>query len=412
MCIQATSPALLFILALVISRAQGPTAQGEFATGKALVDLLVVAGGLGFGQSIVNAVQTRGANRRQLFFSLAFYSAALIALFSIILIYILPQQVANTSLETVLLSLCAAAIVFNNLSRAILLTIHDGVVFAWYTALPGIIFFIVFSLAVALGITVEHFFPELAAIVALFVVSGAIIFSFPFVALGLALGTSTSPPWSSLFKNGFDAFLQQIFSVSQVYLSIYILQSNAEDARQVGWFSIGIIIYQAIGMPLQMVGPLFVNRWIIHREPARKANELARVMRICAWGGGLSLIAAPLLYLLIPLLFGEAFFGASSVAFIVGLTAYPILVGRACVTVVVAEGKFILSAKQAALRAFIVVFLALGISCFTSINASTMALIWLVSEVASTIYILQRVCGLMQTSWTTFLLSRTHQQQE
>jgi O-antigen/teichoic acid export membrane protein len=403
-CIQALSPALLFLLALLISRMQGPVALGVFATGKALVDLLVAIGGFGFGQSIVSAIHRCGANRRRLFSITSLYSAALIVIFGFILINIAPQPLANTKAQAIFISCCAAAIVFNNLSRAILLTVQDGVAFALYTAVPGIVFFAVFSTGLVADIQMDLFFPDLAMAVALIVVVCGTVFALPSVTLGP--GTSAALPWSILFRNGLDAFIQQIFVVAQVYLSLHILQRSGEDPRQAGWFSIGIMLHQAISMPLQMVGPVLVRRWMSESKHEAKTNELIRIFRACAFAGIFSIILAPLLHIFIPMVFGNEFTGASTVGLIFILSTYAILVGRTCATILVAEEKFRMNAKHAALRAAVVLMLATSIVFFSKIEAFAMAVCWAVSEVISAIYILRKVSKLLSVPWPSLLLGR------
>ncbi|WP_310626548.1 hypothetical protein [Limnohabitans sp.] len=391
-CIQASSPVLLLFLALVVSRTQGAAAQGIFATGKSLIDLLVAFGSFGFAQSIIHAIHHSGADRRRLLVYSSLYSLAVLIFIAAMLLTVFPQDLASTFESALLLSFCAVAIIFNNLSRAVLLTVYDGNAFSWHTVLPSVAFFAVFLVASTAGVSIAISFPELSAIVALIVVIGSLIFMFLFADLGPV--ASVKLPWASLLKNGLDAFIQQVLIVSQTYLSLYLLQKYAVDTRELGWLSVGIMVYQAIGLPLQMVGPMLVNRWVSRDDFSINSTEITRVMLICVRVGVLAIIASPIVFYIIPVIFGTDFSSASSVAAIMFLGAYPILIGRACSTIAVSAGRFRANAQQAALRIFSTMFLCFLFSQFYGLHAWVVAVCWIGAEMISALYISRQMSNI------------------
>lgn len=376
-------------LTFIVSRLQGPEAQGVFAVGKSWLDLLVVAGSFGFPQSIVLAIHRSNACRSRLYKASAYYSISLLPAFLITSLFYNSVEEQNISLFTVsALSFAAAAVVLNNLWRAILLTHEDGNVFALFTIIPSVSLLVTFGGGIAIGLPISYNFELLAGFSGLLTLIVSVVLM-PFKNLGTS--TETKLPWIMLFKNGTDVFTQGLATSAQLYFTYYIVKNGVGGSQEVGLLSITFLGYQLFSMPIQMASPLLLNRWAVPSESNDMQDDIKNLIRVVRWWLLGAIVVGSCLAYLVPMVFGAKFQGAIIPVQLVLIAAYPMFVARIANLLMASKGNFRVNTIQAILRSVIVIGILSVFTCFSEGSAIAASLAWVVAEIASAWYVVRAV---------------------
>jgi len=363
-------------LTFIVSRLQGPEAQGVFAVGKSWLDLLVVVGSFGFPQSIILAIHRSNACRSRLYKASASYSVILLPIFIITSIFYNYFKEQNISLFAVsALSFTVTAIVVNNLWRAILLTHEDGNIFALFTI-------------IAIGLPITYNFELLAGFsgIITLVVSIALM---PFNKLSIS--SETKLPWIMLLKNGTDVFTQGLATSAQLYFTYYLVKNSVSGSQEVGLLSIAILGYQFFSMPIQMASPLLLNRWAVPSESSDMRDDITNLIRVVRWWLLGAIVVGICLAYLVPIVLGVKFQGAIIPVQLIMIAAYPMFVARIANLFMASKGNFRVNTIQAILRSVLVIGILSAFVCFKEGSAISASIAWVVAEIASALYVVRAV---------------------
>lgn len=382
--IQALGPFLLLGLSVGIGRFLGAGAQGQFATSKALLDLLVALGSFGFPQSVVLAINRDGVSRSCLYRDAVRYSLVIAALFIPLFAALNYEQ--NTLLQTSLLfSISGACLVLNNIWRGILLTVDDGINFHLITIFPAV------SVAFTVSITLV-LLPNFDALTIAwaFAMAGliALIFSFLTFPLQKVNGfEGARPDYPKLVANGADVFVQAVAMSIQTYFFLDFLGKSYGDA-EAGYFSLALIAFQACLMPLQMVSPMVLNVWSKQSgdEPLIAGRPQHRLLIVAATG--LVMLIVFFGPWMVRLILGESFDPAIPGVQIIFLAVLPALMTRIAGLRLAAVGCFRLNSLVAIIRlgaALMVLLTGVWWGEGLLSASTTAAVAWLMAEVVSAI---------------------------
>lgn len=382
--IQTLGPILLFGLSIGIGRFFGPSAQGSFATSKALLDLLVAFGSFGLPQSVILAINREGVSRVCLYHDAIRHSMVMGALFVPAFAMFKFQQ--NSVLQSSLLfALCAASLVLINIWRGILLTIDDGIPFHFITIIPVVSITLVVSL-----VLFAHGTFEAQSLAWIFAAAGVIALLFSVLIFpprrvhGL---TGERPDYKNLFANGGDVFIQAMAISVQSYCFLAFLAKSQSDT-EAGYFSLSLTAFQALLMPLQMLSPMILNIW--SKQPGKHALMAGGKEQFLLIFGAtgliiLSVLSAPQM---IHIMLGKSFDPAVPAVQITILSALPALLSRIINLRLTAVGHLRLNSILAVSRLG-AALLALLVGSWLGrsfLSASTIAATaWLLAEVLATI---------------------------
>lgn len=300
---QGLGPIALLASSVFISRQWGAEEQGVYALYKSLFDVLIVVSCFGFPQSFVLAINRMGASPSVLYRWSVLYCLILY----VPLAFFLSLRPGFDGVDAGLFAAGVIFIVQVMLLRALILTVDDGLLFHVYTLLPTL----VLSLCVMLSMAFYDSFTVSMPVVVFS--SGALALSislllFPREVLRYSAGASPSP--KALLRDGFDVFLQAGLGMSQIYLCLWWLETNA-SLELVGYFSVSLLIVNMFGFPLQALSPILLNRWSRAGGAVRGGEKGVIFLSLI-----LSIIALTISYgstTLIPLLFGTDLANASGV---------------------------------------------------------------------------------------------------
>ncbi len=379
--LQSISPILHLVLSIVITRLFGPENLGLFSFNKAWFDVLIAAGCFGFPQSVVLAVNRRGASRWQLYRTTVFYSLALVpALVLMSILFNNGQAISWVAL--LLVSFGAACVVVNNIWRGILLTMDDGLRFHLITAIPGFALVLIVAIVLMLrgGLT-----PDLMH----FIFGGAGLLSIALSVAVFPVGEArrqhgTNPDYKQLSTDGLDVFVQTLTTLLQAYLCLEWLKSTA-DMAEVGYFGGALIVFTAFTFPMQAIAPMILNSWSKGSRIKALRSGAATVRRL-AFTFAIGLATAILLMpWVVPELFGESFIGAIMPMQIVLASTFPAFWFRVASLRLAAAAKFRTISVAVVVRLLVILAMLWPVTWILPSGSAVtaVAICWLFGEIAA-----------------------------
>lgn len=377
LAIQSLGPLSMLLLSLAITQVQGPRVQGEFATARAWLDLIVVVGLFGLPQSIVLAVNRADTSRRILFGWAARYALGGL---SIVAVAVWVASRAGADLVSLALLFAAATWILMGIWRSILLTADDGLRFSIVTVIPTIA-----VVALAGGVMLAAL-PLDANLDVIFAGAGAVA---TVICLAIvrrpvfALAQEGRPPdYRRLFTDGTDVLVMNVSSSLQVYLCYHIL-GRVGSAADVGYFSIALLLLNAFNFPLQSLSPMLLNRWSRMSSDDVLSAGRRHVLEIAALLLVLSAVSVVAAIEVAPILFKPGDKPPTELWLLL-FSVVPALLARISALRLASLGEFRFNSKVAALQAafFAVGFLTLAqIEPLDPIGAAVVA--WLVADAAA-----------------------------
>lgn len=402
---QSLSPALLLCLSLVISRWWGPSVQGEFIAGKSWLDLLVSIGCFGFPQSVIIAVNRRGTSRWTLYTRAAAYSAILVVPFAFASTVVIQHP--NISLSQALAyGIGASGIVVSNIWRGILLTVDDGRRFDLITVVPAV------AIAVAVAGTlilessgIAGLMPIVCAVAGVIALLLSLMLLPPHESRALP---GERPNYRELVTNGADLFIQALSMSAQTYFCYFLLRQGFGEAAA-GRFSVALIAYQALGLPLQMISPMVLNRWSKPGGSSYTDLRSGRIRQVTFGIITIVLVALASAPSLINAVFGEDYKQSVAATQIVIAAVFPAYLFRIAALRMAAEGRFRATSASAVSRGIAVTVSAASLlikgSSANPIIAASVC--WLVGEIIAAAMITIAFHRHFQTGIWSLLLGRS-----
>lgn len=382
--LQSISPILQFGLAILIARVWGLDVQGFYASKKAFLDLLVVIGSFGFPQSIVLAINRDNASRVQLYRSAWIYGLGLFPFFFVASV-LFGGGSSGYMVGAIVLALASSAIVINQILRAVLLTLNDGFRFHLITVVPAI--GIVFSVLVVLMVLSFDRTNLSGSMAYAFMLTAGLVVLLTSLAFPPSMVRGFSGVWPSyrrLLTDGIDVFLQATLMSAQSYIALK-WTGEAIGLVQAGYVSIGLMLFQAFLLPLQMIAPLLLNQWSRTAPPtvfALKAKVAPGNVLGLAIGFGGIIVAGSWWA---PLVFGEKIHIGVPTLQIFMLAALPAVLARFASLYFMAFRRFRINVWLAGLRLGIFTVMLMGLAFLQELTALTVAIIWLFSELVTLI---------------------------
>ena len=380
--VQALGAAATFGVGIAIAAVQGPTAQGRYGLLRTAADLLLALALFGLPQSMVHALNQRGASAQGLLRMGLRYAAVLGA---VVVGAVLAFGAAGPGLPQwlgsplALLALLAGTLgwVVQGLLRAFALCRGTAVQFAWLSVMPALTLLV----AVA-GLLVGGSQRYEWAIAASGVASAVLAFASlrPLRAQpGWAHGGTA--PLAGLLGDGTHAFAQAATLALQPWVTLLLLRQQGASVAEVGLFVFAAHVAQAFALPTTFVAPLLfakISRAAGEGRHYAASGVMLRVLGLALLG---SLVLALLLPWGVPALFGNAYTPAVAACVWLAL-AGPVLVGnRLGVSVLFGRGRFRATSALALLRALALPLCLWGVWASGRFDAVTgAALGWLLVE--------------------------------
>lgn len=398
--VQGLGAAATLAVGLLIAAAQGPQAQGRYGLVRSTADLLLALGLFGLPQGVVHLLNHLRAAPRRVGRWMVRYSALLAVLAALLLgglwlAGIDPLRPApsiraaaaggdgapaapSSDGAALLLSMLALAVgvlgwVVHGLQRVFVLCRGSTPLFSWLTVVPSLSLLA----AVALLASVDSRRYELA--VAFSGLASAACGALALRPLRRDAGwrQGHEPAGSALLVPSLHALVQTASLALQPWLALQLLQQRLPPgSHALGWFVFAGYVYQAFALPASFVAPL------LYARASRAAGSgdgwtawaSGGPIRAAGWASlGASLIAAALLPLAVPALFGPAYAGAAGACVAMALCGPALLVGRLHTALLLGEGRFASVTGLFALRAALVPLCMLALWRWTPLAAATAA---------------------------------------
>ncbi|MFD1244747.1 MATE family efflux transporter [Paralysiella testudinis] len=287
-----------FAVVWLITRYLGVSKQGEFALLKSWIDLLVVIGCFGFPQSFIYTINKLNTSAQILKRFSSIYPVAIFTVASILSYFWFHYSsnvISFSTVHYVFIGAAIAGLVGHGLLRGIFLTQNDGKKFALISILPALGLFVFIGLGIFVDIPISL---PLA-----YVLTGLIAF---IIMLWLVKPSSggRALQWRPILLNGNSIFLQGLAMTLLPMTTYWLMSYFGMDKKAIGGFNIAVYCYLAFALPLNMVSPIFFNRWSKNHDKAVLSKELKRFLWIGLPILPISLFLAYLLKYIVPYVFG------------------------------------------------------------------------------------------------------------
>lgn len=369
------------LLVWLITNKYGIEVQGQFVLIKSWIDLAVVAACFGLPQSFIYGINQLNISSEQLEkFTLRYiyiiFFGSLIATY-IWFNYIQAQNFLS-NLSYIFIASGVALLTGYNLMRGLFLTINDGSRFAYVTIAPAIALFFIFLVFYFLN-------QEYINFSLIYLISSFIAFCFVYFSLknyNKVLGYSIykNIPWRLLIDNGFSVFIQSLASTLLPLGTYWLMTEFGFSKKEVGLFSIALYVYVVFTLPLNMVAPIFFNKWSKINDINQVKNEVLRFSRL-----GIFLIPIICVFYwivpkLLPIIFGSQVFEVLISTKILLLAIIALYFNNLLTCFLMSQGYF----KQISIIYVCKTFSCLFITIFliTSISNSlnSIAVSWVITE--------------------------------
>lgn len=274
--IQSIGTLSYFALVWIITHYIGLEKQGEFAILKSWVDLWFTICCFGLPQGFIYAINKLNTPIYNLKKFSTYYPIVVIVVTSITSFFwfnFINKSISLTLLQYLFIGISIAGIVGHGLLRGIYITKNDGNLFALISILPALSLFLFTIISILINSNIS--FPEI------YLLSGCISFIILFLLIKTPKQTQTSVIlWKEIISHGESVFLQGL-AITLLPVLTYWLMSNFDiSQKEIGGFNIAMYFYLAIALPLNMVAPIFFNRWSKINDKNILKNELKKFIKL------------------------------------------------------------------------------------------------------------------------------------
>lgn len=331
--LQSMGTVASFSVIWLITNFYGIEKQGEFAILKSWVDFLVVMFCFGMPQSIIYSINKLNTSTKEIQKFSIIYSFFVFLIATLIFSYKYKNLEIVNSIEVVGLGMSIGFLVGFYLFRGIFLTRNDGKIFAFITALPAVSLFLITLLNV---ISNKDLFMEKN-----YLVSTCIPY---FIMIYLLCNSKKNGreniDWSVLIRNGTSVFFQALSITLLPVITYWLMGDYGMSKSAIGGFNISIYIYQAFVLPLNMIAPIFYNKWSQLNSDSLIKKDLFKLLRFGLLIIPLSLVINFVANQLAPLIFGQQIKFALPSIHILLMSAFPLFVINLLTCVLLSKGFF------------------------------------------------------------------------
>lgn len=331
-----------FLLVLLITRSYGISAQGHFAIVKSWVDVCITAFSLGLPQSYIyaiNQLRVSIAKLKVASVKYLFFIFPIVFIVSYIWGFSTNKDAVLLIEKTIFISLGVIFLVGYSFFRGILLTKNDGKTFAIISAMPALLLFLFFVLnalfySQKMNIELNYFLSAaLAFIVMLYLLKDR--------EVGIVAEPLTEPvPWRPIIHNGIGVFLQSLALTLLPMITYQLMIQHGFNKGQIGQFNIALYSYVVFALPLNMISPLFYNKWSKLEDTKKLVSE---VNKLLIW----ALAYVPIISIMwffmpaiLLLLFGEQIQGGIRASQILLLSTAPLFLNNILSCALYSRGAF------------------------------------------------------------------------
>jgi O-antigen/teichoic acid export membrane protein len=351
--IQGLGAAATFAVGVAIAAGQGPEAQGRYGLLRTVADLLLALALFGLPQSMVHALNQRGASPAGLERLSLRYAALLLG--AALLVCALLAAAGGGALlpnwldgPTALLALLvgSAGWILQGLLRVLALCRGTAVQFAWASVVPALT--LLAAVLVLLAARSQRYELALAASG----IASALIARWQLRPLRAQAGwrNGSPAPLSGLLADGTHAFAQTAALALQPWLTLLLMRSQGASVAEVGTFVFAAYVFQAFALPTSFVAPLLFARISRSVGAGRRYPAAGTLVRAVLWMAPLSLLAMAVLPWAVVALFGPAYAPAVPACVVLALGGPLLVANRLGVSVLFGHGRFRLASVHALLR--------------------------------------------------------------
>lgn len=301
--IQSLGAGLGLLVVVVVAQRFGPSAQGDFATARAWVDMASLVLLAGLPQALIHEVSSGRLNGQVAArLALAFAASGSLALWAgTSLIAALNPPFLDFHVRAMLVSAACLATIYG-LLRVLVLTSRKYLSYNLLSAAPS-------GLLVVGMLLIPIADPTRLALVLVVVFAACALMAIVAVRDLLFSPTAermTPTTVSRLVQYGAWSFVQQAAAQGAILGSYLLLRASGSDI--VGYFSVAMVMVAVVTLPLNIVGPILLNRWVEEYAVSRRTNHFEQatcgffLLSVLATVTGL-----PVIYVAVPFVFGVEF---------------------------------------------------------------------------------------------------------
>ncbi|SCZ69330.1 MULTISPECIES: MATE family efflux transporter [Photorhabdus] len=370
-----------FLVIWIINRYYGLSAQGQFALVKSWIDLMVVIGCFGFPQSFIYIINQLNFPPKPLWkFSISYIG--IVTILSSIIAYVWFSQntiINNFNINSyIFLGMSVSFLVGHGLLRGLLLTKNDGAIFAIVSILPAI--------CLLLGIIINLVESQHLMLVEIYLLAGGVSFLSLLVLTYTPDNTKEKKiPWKLVLKNGNNVFLQSLAITLLPMGTFWLMKLNNFSHDDIGAFNIAIYGYLMFALPLNMISPIFFNKWSKTKNIHISKKELFKFIKIGIFLIPISLIFAAIIPIILPIIFGYNIKIAVLSTQILVCAAFFLFSNNILSCFSAAHGYFRLNTKIYIFKALLCLVLILSMISLLPMNLTSIAICWLACDIITTI---------------------------
>lgn len=346
--VQSLGAAASFGIIALLARLAGPDVQGEFALYKSLIDVQVALLTLGLPNGFVY-VAGKGLYSPRSLARLSGRYAPVAFLLSAVLsaAYLLSRGSplpGSTGTNIALVVLAAGATTYWALLRGVVLTVSDGIAFAWVTALPPICLLVLALVGVETG---AWRLPASFAISAVLAVATVLAV---LRVVGLPDGVRRSAPYAGsgsvpssarrvLAEQSAHTLAQAVFLSGTMFTLLWLMQHLGAAVDDLGQFSVAALAVIGPNLLVGMVAPILYSRWSRSMGLAGRRRIVRRTLRVAL---GLQLVAVASVPAVVPgitLVLGPEYRPAAVAMCVVLLAVLPLAATRVIAPALQATGS-------------------------------------------------------------------------
>lgn len=331
-----------FGVVALLARLAGPEVQGEFALYKSLVDVQVAFLTLGLPSGFIYVINKGYYSARQMFVQASRYVPVVFVVSALVSAgYLLTRSTSLPGTAWVNVSLvafAAGATTYWALVRGIVLTLSDGVAFAWVTAVSPLVLMVVTLLGVGTGAWGLPVSFATSALIAVLTVLGLV------KAVGLPSRPTGRRPDASaqdgdpggheelgprvLARQSGHTMVQAVFLAGSIFTILWLMQHLGAGVHDLGQFSVASLAVVGPNLLVGMVAPILYSRWSRSMDRGHRRRVLRGSLKLSAGLQVLALLGLPGVVPVVMFLLGEEYRPAAVAMCVILLAVLPLAATR------------------------------------------------------------------------------------